>query len=65
MIINVQVIASLHVCTTSNSGVFEVGEVDAVYIFGRQAVLCSGVTFLIVLETVDIHTSAHAKKDID
>jgi hypothetical protein len=52
-------------CTTSNSGIFEVREVDAVFIFSGQAVLCSGVTFLIVLETVYIHMSAHTKKDIN
>jgi len=58
VMINVQVVAII----ASNSGIFEIREVDTVYIFGRHAILCSGVTFFIVLETGRIHVSAEGKK---
>ena len=45
----------------SNGGIFEVREVDAVHIFGRQTIIWSGITFLIVLETVSTQVSTCQK----
>jgi hypothetical protein len=40
--------------TISNGSVFEIREVDAMQVLGRQAVLCSGIALLILLKTIRV-----------